>query len=509
MTTTSAIEFLRHGSRRRLTAAAMLALLPASAGAATLQVGPDKPYTTVAAAVAAAGAGDVIEIDPGEYVDDIVVIDAGDITLRGVGEPRAHLSSTHDIDNGKGIILVNSGAAIVTVEHLELSDATVADANGAGIRMQGTALVVRDCHFHDNQNGILAGGDGPYTVEVHDSEFDHNGNPGSGYEHNIYISGEATSFTFQGNYSHHAYSGHTLKSRAQTNYILYNRIMDEQDGTSSYIIDLSQGGRSYVLGNLLQKGPMSENSGTVLSFAAEMPNPMLELYVVGNTFVNDGGNAPAFVRAYAATDIIMRNNLFVGAGTPLALENGIAPTVVDEGNLATEDAGLVDRAGYDYHLLEGSAAIDAAVAPGEAAGYDLTPLLHYLHPASTEPRPVVDALDVGAYEFGMGPPAGDTGGADSGDSGGGGSDSAGGSGSEGGGSASAGGDSAGSAGSATGGSGESGSDGTAGGDEGGGGCGCRSGHAPTPQGIALVCAVIALRRRRGAKPIAKSIATTR
>lgn len=395
--------------------AVMAVWLPAATAAAdTLQVGADKPYTTIAAAVAAAGPGDVVEIDPGDYLDDIVVINAGDLTLRGVGDERPHLRATHDIDNGKGIILINVGAAPVTVERLEISGATVADENGAGIRMQGKGLVVRDCHFHDNQNGILAGGDVGYTVEIYDSEFDHNGNPGSGQEHNVYI-GDADTFTFQGNYSHHAYSGHTLKSRASTNYVLYNRLMDEGDGTSSYLIDLPQGGLSFVIGNLVEQGPQAENTGTLLSYKREgQTNDDLRLYVVNNTFVNDNGSTPAFLRVGAADAVVMRNNLFVGSGMPLELENGTAPSVVDEGNLQLDDAGLVDRAGYDYRLLETSPAVDAGVAPGTADAYDLTPVMHYVHPASTEARPVVDAIDVGAYEYGMEPPSGETGGSDSG-----------------------------------------------------------------------------------------------
>lgn len=475
----------------------VVALVPALAHADTLQVGAGKPYATIAEGVAAAASGDTIEIDAGEYVDDIVSIDSKDLTLRGVGDARAHLVATGLIGNGKGIIVIG-GTSNIVVEHLEFSGAVVGDENGAGIRMQGASLVVDDCHFHDNQNGILAGGDAPYTIEISHSEFDHNGNPGSGQEHNVYVSGDATSFTFQGNYTHHSYSGHTFKSRAQVNYVLYNRIMDEADGTGSYLIDLPQGGLSYVIGNLIEKGPAAENTGTVINYKGEgQTNDQLRLFVVNNTIVNDNGSTPAFVRIYAADEVVLRNNLFVGQGTPIVLEPGAAPTVVDEGNLQTDMPGLVDQVGYDYHLVDGSPAIDAGVAAGADGDYDLTPTMHYVHPAGLEPRPVVDAMDVGAYEFGMGPPAGETGGdtsggegsGDSGDSataddsasaGDGGSDST---------------ITAGSAGTA----GDESSGGSAGaGEDDGGGCGCRS----APRGTAAVwwigLAAVLVRRRRAA-----------
>jgi hypothetical protein len=60
-------------------------------------------------------------------------------------------------------------------------------------------------------------------------------------------------------YSHHANVGHLLKSRALINYILYNRLSDELTGTSSYELDLPSGGTSYVIGNVIEQGPNSQN----------------------------------------------------------------------------------------------------------------------------------------------------------------------------------------------------------------------------------------------------------
>ena len=81
----------------------------ASAGA-TLQVGPGKPYTKVSDAVAAAAAGDVIEVDPGDYVDDFSIIKQGDLTIRGVGG-RPHLHAASPVPNKKGIFVVDIDAA--------------------------------------------------------------------------------------------------------------------------------------------------------------------------------------------------------------------------------------------------------------------------------------------------------------------------------------------------------------------------------------------------------------
>ena len=51
---------------------------------AVLSVGSGKPYSTIAAAVAAAQNGDTIEVQAGTYVNDYVSI-SKNITLQGIG----------------------------------------------------------------------------------------------------------------------------------------------------------------------------------------------------------------------------------------------------------------------------------------------------------------------------------------------------------------------------------------------------------------------------------------
>ena len=126
---------------------------------------------------------------------------------------------------------------------------------------------MRNCYFHHNENGILAGLNNPQSdIVVEHSEFAHNGH-GDGYSHNLYIGG-VRSFTLRFSYVHHAVVGHNVKSRALTNHIAYNRIVDEADGRASYAIDLPNGGLSYVIGNVLQQGPATENDA-IIAYGAE------------------------------------------------------------------------------------------------------------------------------------------------------------------------------------------------------------------------------------------------
>src|SRR5262249_34340463 len=148
----------------------------------------------------------------------------------------------------------------------ELSGAKVPDGNGAAIRQEGLSLTMRRCFVHDNEAGILAGNpDTDVTIET--SEFSSSRAPSDHLGHNIYM-GNIRSFTLQFSYAHHATIGHNVKTRARTNFILYNRIMDEDTGLSSYAIDIPNGGRSYIIGNIIQKGPRAENPN-VIAYAAE------------------------------------------------------------------------------------------------------------------------------------------------------------------------------------------------------------------------------------------------
>jgi hypothetical protein len=235
-----------------------------SAPAGTRQVGPGKPYAKPSQAAAVAQDGDLIEIDAGLYAGDVAVWYASHLTIRGVGDGRAHLRADGANAQGKGIWVIVG--ADTTVQNIEFCGATVFDQNGAGFRQEGRGLIVSNCYFHDNEDGILTGADPQSEILIEYSEFAHNGY-GDGYSHNMYI-GNIGKFTLRYCTTHHAKNGHTVKSRANENHILYNRIMDEDDGTTSYELNLPNGGLSYVVGNLIQQGPQTANS-TIVSYAEE------------------------------------------------------------------------------------------------------------------------------------------------------------------------------------------------------------------------------------------------
>jgi hypothetical protein len=382
---------------------ALLCVSSVPALAATLSVGPGKPFAKPCEAIGAATAGDTIEVDAaGNYNGDACAWSTDNLTVKGVNG-RAKIDDTGaTVSQGKGIFVIYAQNA--TIENFELAGASVGDMNGAGIRHQGLKLTVRNCFFHDNQDGILGGpleggmpADGKGEVLVETSEFAHNG-AGDGQSHNMYLN-HYGKFTLRYSYSHASNVGHLVKSRAVENHILYNRLSDDDSSNVSYEINLPNGGKSYVIGNVVEQGvdPNGQENGAILDFGSEGPAAGSELFVVNNTLVNNRTQGATFVKVNAGVTIasVLRNNVFFGPGTVCDQ----ASAALDH-NFTMGDPKLVDAASVDFHLQMGSPCADMGADPGMGDGLPLLPTFQYVHPASFEARASVGTIDIGAYELG-------------------------------------------------------------------------------------------------------------
>ena len=349
----------------------------------TWRVGPDRPLSTPSEAAAVAGDGDTVLIDAGTYAGDVATWTQDDLTLRGVGG-RAHLRADGQNAQGKAIWVIAGDRT--TVDRIEFSGATVPDQNGAGIRQEGTDLTVTRSWFHHNQNGILTGANTESDIVIRRSRFFRNGG-GDGYTHNLYV-GEVRSLTVTGSWLWGADVGHELKSRAATNTILGNRISDA-DATASYSIDLPNGGRSLVAGNVIIQGPSSENTALVSYGAEGLTHSSSRLRVVNNTFVNRRTSG-TFVALAEGSRADLRNNLLVGPGDLSNLAG-----VDARGNRSVGLDGFVAPARDDFRLLASSPAVDRGVAVPSRwrARWE------YVHPARLVRRPAVGRLDLGAFEL--------------------------------------------------------------------------------------------------------------
>jgi hypothetical protein len=371
----------------------------------TLYVGPTRTYTTPCAAIAAASDDDTIQIDAGLYQNDSCTWTANNLTLVGVLDAqgnRPHIDvSGMTGENGQPHIAEYKGIWVpygsnTTVQNIEFSGAWILPSegyNGAGIRISGQNMTILNCYFHDNQDGILESNIAGSNITIKFSEFASNG-AGDGQTHNVYI-GQVASLMFAFNYSHDANVGHLLKSRAAVNSILYNRLTGE-NGTDSYEIDLPNGGTSYVIGNLVEKGPNAQNN-TMLAYLEEgttTNNPGQDLYVVNNTFVHLASSGGYFVEDESTTTgALLQNNIFYGTAT---ITNQSNATLVTN---STANPLFVDLSDYNYQLEAGSPDIAAGTPPGSANGNSLTPQYQYVDPACGQARTTVGIIDIGAYAY--------------------------------------------------------------------------------------------------------------
>jgi chitodextrinase len=358
----------------------------------TLQVGPTRLYKTIGAALAAAVNGNTIEIDAGTY-PEAVIVGQNNLTLKGIGG-YAHLmwgtgnylTNTTNISNGKGLMVI-AGAGD-TIDGLEFSGAKVVDQNGAGIRYQGGDLTIRNSYFHDNEDGILGQGGGTNTLLIENSIFQKNGYCPVDCAHNVYI-GFMGHLIFRFNKSIDSHEGHTLKSRAAVNEILYN-YLSTRNSDGSYEADFPSGGTVYFIGNVIEQGVDTGNH-SILAYGEEgITNPTKVLDVVNNTFYNFVGSG-IFLNTNGSPALIIKNNIFAGGGT--------IGVTVDSTNKSLTSSSFVNISLSDYHLVTGSPAIDGGANPGSDGTYGLTPQYEYVEPASKTPRSVDPVIDSGAYEF--------------------------------------------------------------------------------------------------------------
>ncbi len=385
-----------------------------------LRVGRNQQYRTPRQAARAARDGDVVEIAAGVYEGDVAIWRADNLTLRGVGG-RAHLKAAGKSAHGKAIWVITGDHAVV--ENIEFSGAKARSRNGAGIRLEGTGLTIRNSYFHHNQMGLLTGANPLSDVVIEDSEFAYNIVDPSRKRplgHNIYI-GAIRSFTLRNSYVHHASFGHNVKSRAATNHLLYNRLADESDGNSSYIVDLPNGGTAYLVGNVIQQSRYTDN-WSLINFGSNANGPLDRLTLANNTMVSERKDG-RFVTNRSARPVMFVNNILVGRGKPAQgpsrmisnlmvnqattaamarllgtprIRNAGAPYA---GNFTADRPGFANIARRDYRLSPYSPAIDIGRDPGVVDGVSLVPKFEFANRLQLAARRRHGPIDLGAFEF--------------------------------------------------------------------------------------------------------------
>lgn len=134
------------------------AFVGVSAAQSTINVPTDE--NTIADAIAAAGSGDTIEVAPGTYSENALVINGlDDLTLSGAGSGEVTIESQ---SSGRGLTVDDS-------DDVTLEGFTLREAGGYGLKLQfADGLHVEDIHAVENgRTGIdLNTTDDPTLVGV-------------------------------------------------------------------------------------------------------------------------------------------------------------------------------------------------------------------------------------------------------------------------------------------------------------------------------------------------------
>lgn len=231
---------------------------------------------------------------------------------------------------------ISQRASNITIENLDIVDSPTSGGIGkAAVYINGAQDVtlrnVRIAGFKQHgANGIFSTGNTAGTLLLENVELDSNGGNG-GPEHNAYInaSNSDPTFTFRvsGSWSHDAYYGHELKSRAQRTIVEGSYLTGARAApgtqTETYLLDVPDGGELTVRNTIFVKNFSGNNSnGASLTFGVEsaLATRSWNLNVEHNTFVALSRNYddqqhklfPMFISGRALGDKRIDSNLYVG-----------------------------------------------------------------------------------------------------------------------------------------------------------------------------------------------------
>lgn len=285
------------------------------AEARLIRVGPGGDVNKISDAARIAQDGDVVEISAGEWRGDVALWSQKQLTIRGLGR-RAVLHADGQNIEGKAIWVIRNGD--FKIENIEFRGARVQDGNGAGIRFEGGRLLIRNCAFHDNQMGILAGNNEQAELSIENSIFAGAPKQSQPLPHLLYV-GRIAALKVTGSRFHSGQVGHLIKSRARETDLRYNLIVDGPSGGASYEVDFPNGGVATLIGNVIGQSEHTANP-VVIAFGAEGKSwPNSTLYVANNTLISDGIKPAWFIRVWrerlpGTFRAYVANNLWSGVG---------------------------------------------------------------------------------------------------------------------------------------------------------------------------------------------------
>jgi hypothetical protein len=303
----------------------VLATLLALAGAwpacaRIIPVGPHRAFKLPSQAALVARDGDTIAIDTGVY-HDCAIWRAAHLTIEGRG-PNVEIADTVCADRG---LFVVEGAN-TKIRNLTFSGARGQGHNAAGILGLGDNLTVENARFVNNENGILLGGGATSRVRISSSLFQGNGSCQGACAHGVYAGAPIALLEVAYCRFLDTRIAHHIKSRALSTIVANNEIEDGDTGTSSYLIDIPNGGDVLIVHNTLQKGSKSSNPAVAITIGEEAGrNPTARLIVRDNRFASTLPELTIFVRNRTPTPVTLTGNVLRGKVVPLDGPGSVEP----------------------------------------------------------------------------------------------------------------------------------------------------------------------------------------
>lgn len=381
-------------NRREFIAAVAAASLSAGRGnvgavGRVYTVGPNAQFQTLAALPILAP-GDAVEMLSGIYNEMKLWNSHGTvehpITIRGVGPTRPIIDGTSLELSGEGSVpraLFQITGNHICIENLAFQNGRNNSYNGAGIRVLAcNNTKIRGCKVTHCDMGMMS--DENDLLSMEECEFAFNGNPThyNGYSHNLYLAGRRTRVQFC--WIHDAISGMNFKTRGQYTELLYNTVMDSNEGEFSFV----DGAHTHLpnsnvvmIGNIVRSKPdRTGNTQKYIDFGQDLGRERNgTLYLFQNTLVAGSGNIHFLQSSSAESKIVAIANIFTGSSNLVGLTKG---KVSGERNWISRSAhypsgfvqnipgdtpGFVSEKASDFHLQPGS---DCLQKPGILEKYE-------------------------------------------------------------------------------------------------------------------------------------------